>query len=40
MKKQLANLQVFLFKKGSTKSHFFYDHLGNLIQNVRTKVNG
>lgn len=40
MEKQLANLQMFLFKKGSTKSHFFYDNLGNLIQNVRTKING
>ena len=31
MKKQLADLQVFLFKKGSTKNHFFYDLLGNLM---------
>lgn len=40
MGKQLANLQVFLFKKGSTKSHFFYEYVENLVQDVRTKING
>jgi hypothetical protein len=35
----LAKFQMWLFEKGSTQEHFVYEMLGNLVQDVRTKLN-
>ena len=37
--KMLAKLQFWLFSKGANKDHVFYENLGNLVQDVRTKLN-
>lgn len=34
----LAKLQMWLFDKGSNKEHFVYEQLGNLVQDIRTKL--
>lgn len=40
MEKFLSRLQIKLFEIGSTKSHFIYERLGNLVQDIRTFLNG
>ena len=34
----LDKLQLFLFSKGANKNHMFYERLGNLVQDIRTKL--
>ncbi len=34
----LAKLQFWLFKNGANKEHFIYERLGNLMQDIRTKL--
>lgn len=34
----LAKFQMWLFSKGAEKEHFFYERLGNLMQDIRTKI--
>lgn len=35
----LAKLQMWLFRKGAYKNYCTWDRLGNLVQDVRTKIN-
>lgn len=35
----MAKLQIWLFEKGSSKDHMFWESLGNLTQDIRTKLN-
>lgn len=34
----LTKLQMWLFGKGANKNHHFYEKLGNVVQDVRTKI--
>jgi hypothetical protein len=34
----LAKLQMWLFSKGAEKEHFMYERIGNLVQDIRTKL--
>jgi hypothetical protein len=34
----LEKLQYWLFNRGANKKHFLYERLGNLVQDIRTKI--
>jgi len=38
MKKALSKLQIFLFEKGSHKSHHMYERVGNIVQDIRLMI--
>lgn len=33
----LVKVQMWLFDRGAKKDHFFYERLGNFVQDMRTK---
>lgn len=35
----LAKLQFWLLSRGANKEHYFYENLGNFVQDIRTKLN-